>query len=64
MDVGQHTIESLRVEIDRIVAERQELRRGDANLMELEANRARLVGAQARLSDLLIKRHLPGPAAA
>ena len=64
MDIGQHTIESLRAEIDRIVAERQELRRGNANLVELEANRDRLVRAQARLSDLLIRRHLPGPAAA
>ena len=55
----QHTVESLRAEIDRIVAERQELRRQGATPAELEANRERLVRAQSQLSDLLIKRYLP-----
>jgi len=64
MDAVQHTVESLRLEIDRIVAERQELRRNGASAQELEANRERLVQAQARLSILLIERHLPRTAAA
>jgi len=64
MDVVQHTVESLRTEIDRIVAERQDLRRASATLAELEENRVRLVRAQSQLSELLIQRHLPRPAAA
>ena len=64
MDAVQHTLESLRREIDRIVAERQELCRSGATADALEANRARLVVAQARLSELLVERHLPRPAAA
>ena len=60
----QHSVESLRAEIDRIVAERQDLRRASATLAELEENRVRLVRAQAQLSELLIQRHLPRPAAA
>jgi len=64
MDAIQHTVESLRREIDRIVAERQELRGKGAAPEELEENRSRLVKAQARLSELLIQRHLPRTAAA
>jgi hypothetical protein len=64
VDARQHTIESVRAEIDRIVAERQELRRTNASPVELEANRDRLVSAQSRLSSLLIQRHLHRPAAA
>jgi hypothetical protein len=53
------TVESVAGEIGRIVAERQELRAGGAGDEELEANRRRLVAAQASLSRLLIERHLP-----
>ena len=64
MDPVQHTVESLRTEIDRLVAERQELRRNGASEDELELNRRRLVRAQSELSSLLLRRHVPGPAAA
>ena len=64
MDPIQHSVESLRAEIDRLVTERQELRRNCASDEELELNRRRLVRAQSQLSQLLIQRHLPGPAAA
>jgi hypothetical protein len=64
VDAVQHTVESLRCEIDAIVAERQELRRAGVGPEDLEANRGRLVRAQARLSELLIERHLPRTAAA
>jgi hypothetical protein len=64
MDPIQHTVESLRTEIDRLVAERQELRRSGASEDELELNRRRLVRAQSRLSSLLLRRHVPGPTAA
>jgi hypothetical protein len=53
------TVESVAGEIGRIVAERQELRAAGAGEDELEANRQRLVAAQAALSRLLIERHLP-----
>jgi hypothetical protein len=53
------TVESVTEEIGRIVAERQELRAAAARDVELEANRLRLVSAQAELSRLLIERHLP-----
>jgi hypothetical protein len=62
--IEQQTIESLRAEIDRIVAERQELRRTEADALDLEENRTRLVRAQARLSGFLIQLHLHGSAAA
>jgi len=64
MDPLQHSVESIRAEIDRLVAERQELRRNDAAEGDLEFNRRRLVRAQAQLSRLLLQRHMPGPAAA
>jgi hypothetical protein len=64
MDPILHTVESLRAEIDRLVTERQELRRSFSSDEELELNRRRLVRAQSQLSRLLIQRHLPGPAAA
>jgi hypothetical protein len=53
------TVESVADEIGRIVAERQELRAAGAGDAQLEANRQRLVAAQAVLSQLLIERHLP-----
>jgi hypothetical protein len=52
------TVETVTDEIGRIVAERQELRAASAADAELEANRVRLVAAQAELSRLLIQRHL------
>jgi hypothetical protein len=64
MDPLQHSVETLESEIDRLVAERQELRRNGADEGDLEFNRRRLVRAQAQLSRLLLQRHLPGPAAA
>jgi IS30 family transposase len=53
-----HTVETVSVEIGRIVAERQELRAAGAGDEALEANRRRLVAAQSELSRLLIARHL------
>jgi hypothetical protein len=64
MDTGQYTVESLADEIQRIVAERQELRGADAPAEVLEENRRALARANSRLSRLLIKRHLPGSEAA
>ena len=64
MDPHQHTIDTVRSEIDRLVAERQKLRADGANEGDLEFNRRRLVRAQAQLSRILLQRHLPGPAAA
>jgi hypothetical protein len=58
VDATPHTVESLGVEIGLIVAERQSLREAAAAQEELEANRRRLAEAQARLSRLLIERHL------
>jgi hypothetical protein len=53
------TVESLNVEIERVVAERQSLRAAGADAATLEENRRRLAAAQAALSQLLIERHLP-----
>lgn len=53
------TVESLALEIGRIVVERQELRAADAAFEVLEENRRRLAQAQSQLSQLLIARHLP-----
>ena len=61
---AQYTIETLTQEIGQIVAERQELRARGAAVEELEANRRRLAGAQAQLSQLLIARFLPHSEAA
>jgi hypothetical protein len=55
---GNHTIETLSAEIERIVAERQELRTGGAESDLLEQNRRQLAGAIALLSRLLIAQHL------
>jgi hypothetical protein len=59
-----HTVETLRAEIERIVAERQELRARSASADELEQNRRRLADAQAQFSRLLIAHHLAQPEAA
>ena len=60
----RHSVESLAAEIGRIVAERQELRAAGAEGSALEANRRELADAQARLSRLLIERHLGQPSRA
>jgi hypothetical protein len=57
-------VQALRAEIDRLVSERQTLRRNGASEEELELNRRRLGRAQSDLSRLLVARDLPGPAAA
>jgi hypothetical protein len=57
--VFPQTVESVNLEIERVVAERQALREAGADAATLEENRQRLANAQARLSQLLIERHLP-----
>jgi hypothetical protein len=64
MSAGDQTVEMLVAEIGRIVAERQQLRAAGASRAELEQNRRLLADRQARLSRLLIARHLHEPAAA
>jgi len=64
MNANDHTVESVVAEIGRMVAERQELRAAGATPSALEQNRRRLADAQARLSHLLIARHLHESAAA
>ena len=64
MAAHETTVESLTAEIGRLVAERQELRGAGAAAGELEDNRRRLAAAQARLSRLLIARHLGSPVTA
>ena len=61
---AEQTVETLRAEIERTVAERQELRAAGAPPEALEENRRRLADAQARYSRLLIRRFLPQPEAA
>jgi hypothetical protein len=61
---GEHTLETIQAEIQRIVAERQELRAGGAPADALEENRRALADAQARFSRLLIQEYLPASAAA
>jgi hypothetical protein len=63
-NVVRHSVEALAGEIAAIVAERQELREAGASPTSLEENRRRLVDTQARLSRLLIERHLRGSNAA
>lgn len=63
VESAEHSVEQIRAEIARIVGERQELRTAGAGPEALELNRRRLVEAQARLSEILIRTHL-GPAAA
>ena len=55
----EHTIDAVAAEIQRLVAERQELRAAGAAADELEDNRRRLADAQARYSRLLIQHYLP-----
>jgi hypothetical protein len=64
VNANDHTVESVVAEIGRFVAERQELRAAGASPPALEENRRLLADAQARLSHLLIARHLHESAAA
>jgi hypothetical protein len=64
VNANDHTVETVVAEIGRMVAERQELRAGGASPSALEQNRRLLADAQARLSHLLIARHLHESAAA
>jgi hypothetical protein len=61
---GEHTIDTIKTEIQRIVAERQDLRGNGAAAEVLEENRRLLAHAQALFSHLLIQHHLPQPATA
>ena len=58
MNPGPHDLETLAAEIERIVAERQELRASGAGADELEQNRRMLAGANVLYSRLLIQRYL------
>jgi hypothetical protein len=64
MSAAHTTVDTLRAEIERIVAERQELRARGASAEELERNRRRLAGAQSQLSRRLIAEHRVQPEAA
>jgi hypothetical protein len=64
MSAAQTTVETLRAEIERIVAERQDLRARGSSADELERNRRRLADAQSQLSRLLIAEHRAQPEAA
>ncbi len=56
------SVEELQLKIDRLTAERQELRTAGAQRARLEENRAELVKAQWSLSHALIKKHYPAAA--
>jgi DNA helicase HerA-like ATPase len=60
----QDTIQSVSDEIQRLVAERQELRATGAPAEELEENRRRIARAQSHYSHLLIRHYLPRSEAA
>lgn len=60
----QDTIQGVSDEIQRLVAERQDLRTNGAPAEELEENRRRIASAQSRYSRLLIQHYLPRAAAA
>jgi hypothetical protein len=64
VSTGEHTVESLADEIQRLVGERQDLRAHGAPPEALEENRRLLARANASLSRLLIQRHLPRSEAA
>lgn len=52
-----YPLESVSQELDRIVAERRTLREAGASETDLEANRQRLLAAQAKLTQLLVEHH-------
>ena len=56
---GDHTIDTIKSEIQRIVSERQDLRGTGAGAEVLEENRRLLAHAQSLFSHLLIQHHLP-----
>ena len=53
------SVEDLQQRIDRLAAERQELRATGAGRVQLELNRSELVQAQWSLSHALIDRYRP-----
>jgi hypothetical protein len=59
----EHRLEELRNRISELVAQRQELRSFGANSPSLEQNRVELARSHQELSQALIERHLPAPAA-
>ena len=58
------TIQCVSEEIQRLVAERQDLRANGAPAEELEDNRRRIARAQSHYSRLLIRHYLPRTEAA
>jgi len=58
---GTGSVESLTARVSELVAERQELRRGDASVPAIERNRLAIARAQWELSHALIDRYLPSP---
>ena len=52
-----YPLESLSQELDRIVDERRTLREAGAGDADLEANRQRLLAAQAKLTQVLVEHH-------
>src|SRR5690242_21738655 len=56
------SVEELTLRISALVAERQELRDGDASETSIERNRVQLARAQWELAHALIDRYLPDPA--
>ena len=56
------TVEELQQTIDRLTAERQDLRAAGAGRDRLEQNRSALVEAQLSLSHALIKKYFPAAA--
>ncbi len=62
MTPSTSSVEELQQLIDRLTAERQELRAAGAAREELEGNRVELVAAQWSLSHALIRRYYPAAA--
>ena len=58
------SVESLIARISELVADRQELRRGNASRTAMEQNRQAIAHAQWDLSHALIERYLPSENAA
>jgi FtsZ-binding cell division protein ZapB len=65
--VGEHavkSVEELKTHLDRLTAERQQLRTNAAEADVLERNRLEIAQAQWQLSYALIDRYLPAPSPA